>query len=494
MTPIITIILLLIASACAFFLKKEKQILLSSLVAAFLGSFSVFAISLPVLFGFSQYWNDGFWLLDGFSALMASMVAFLYLTASIVSYRYIGKEFEEKKISLADLKLYFSLLHIFALCMILTVVANNSLLLWMTLEGTTLSSTFLVGLYRKKTSAEAAWKYIIICSTGISLGLLGVLLFGYGTSLGGVEGGGMFTLTSLFRNAHLISPEIVKWAFIFIFIGFGAKLGLVPMHIWLADAHSNAPSPISGLFSGILLNIALYGIIRFRFITDLALGNSDWSSRLFLFFGFVSIIVPAFMMLVQKNYKRMLAYSSVEHMGIITFALALSPLGAIAAVIHMIGHTLTKSALFFGAGEILLSYQTTQTAKVKGLLKKAPYTAILFLFGILAIIALPPSVLFVSEYAIFTAAFAMHPILSLFIFLALSVIAYSMLKSTIDMFFPAKEDEQQPQQKEKWNVSHWIMAVQLLLVVGLTFFLSSGSGFSFVDSIAKDAIYISNAK
>jgi hydrogenase-4 component F len=490
MTPIITIILLLAASACAFFLKKEKQILLSSLVFAFLGSVSVFAISLPVLFGFSEHWNDGFWLLDGFSALMASLVAFLYLTASIVSFRYIDHEHEEKILSSADLKLYFSLLHIFALCMILTVLANNSLLLWMALEGTTLSSTFLVGLYRKKTSAEAAWKYIIICSTGISLGLLGVLLFGYGTSLGGVEGGGMFTLTSLFRNAHLISPEIVKWAFIFVFIGFGAKLGLVPMHIWLADAHSNAPSPISGLFSGILLNIALYGIIRFRFITDLALGGSDWSNHLFLFFGFISIIVPAFMMLVQKNYKRMLAYSSVEHMGIITFALALSPLGAVAAVIHMIGHTLTKSALFFGAGEILLKYKTTQTEKIQGLMKKAPFTATLFLFGILAIVAIPPSVLFVSEYTIFTAAFALHPILSLCIFLALSIIAYVMLKSTIGMFF-SQEDESQPQEKEKWNVSHSVMAVQLLLVVGLTFFLSSGSGFSFVDSIAKDAIYIS---
>lgn len=490
MTPIITIILLVSASACAVFLKKEKQILLSTLIFAFLGSVSVFAISLPVLFGFSQHWNDGFWLLDGFSALMASLIAFVYLAASVVSFRYIGHEYREKILSLADLKLYFSLFHIFVLCMFLTVLANNSLLLWMMLEGTTLSSTFLVGLYRKKTSAEAAWKYIIICSTGISLGLLGVLLFGYGTSLGGVEGGGMFTLTSLFRNAHLISPEIAKWAFIFVFIGFGAKLGLVPMHIWLADAHSNAPSPISGLFSGILLNVALYGIIRFRFITDLALGSSDWSNRLFLCFGFISIIVPAFMMLVQKNYKRMLAYSSVEHMGLITFALALPPLGILASVIHMIGHTLTKSALFFGAGEILINYKTTRTSEVKGLLKKAPYTASLFLLGILAIIAVPPAVLFVSEYTIFSVAFAMHPVLSLLIFLALSIIAYAMLRSTIEMFFGEALEAETLQQKEKWNLSHSVMLVQLVLVVGLTFFLSSGSGFSFIESIAKDTIYI----
>ncbi len=490
MTPIITIIFTLAGSAGAIFLKKEKHILLSTWIFALLGSLSVFAISFPVLLNVAGSWHDSIWLLDGFSALMATLVAFVYLMATLVSVRYIGHEYKEKIITLADLKLYFSLLHLFALCMVITVLANNSLLLWMAFEGTTLSSTFLVGLYRKKTSVEAAWKYIIICSTGISLGLLGILLFSYGTSIGGLKGEGIFTLTSLFQNAHLISPEIVKWAFVFLFIGFGAKLGLVPMHIWLPDAHSNAPSPISGLFSGILLNIALYGIIRFRFITDLALGSSTWTGRLFLFFGFVSILVPALMMLVQTNYKRMLAYSSVEHMGLINFALALSPFGILAAVIHMIGHTLTKSMLFFGAGEILINYKTTQTQQVKGLLKKAPYTAVLFMLGILAIVALPPSILFVSEYTIFTAAFVLHPVLALCVFLALSVIAYAMLRSTVDMFFAPAENESELK-KEKWNVTHWVMTLQLVLIVGLTFFFSSSNGFAFIDSIAKNTIYIS---
>lgn len=490
MTPIVTIILILAPSAIAIFSKKEREIKLASLLFSFLGSFSVFLISLPVLFDVTRQWHSSVWLLDGFSALMATLVAFVYLMAAIVSHRYIGYEYKEKLISLADLKLYFSLFHLFSLFMILTVLANNSLFLWMALEGTTLSSTFLVGLYRKKTSAEAAWKYIIICSTGISLGLLGILLFVYGSSLGNVERGDIFALTSLFQNAHLISPDIVKWAFVFLFIGFGAKLGLVPMHIWLADAHSNAPSPISGLFSGILLNIALYGIIRFRFVTDLALGGSEWSSQLFLFFGFISILIPALMMLVQTNYKRMLAYSSVEHMGLITFALALPPLGILASVIHMIGHTLTKSALFFGAGEILIKYKTTQTENVKDLLGRAPFTAVLFLFGILVIVALPPSVLFVSEYTIFSAAFATHPVLALFILLALSIIAYAMLKSTIGMFFSIDQQDDSSK-KEQWNTSHSIIVFQLVLVVCLTFFLSSGNGFNFIESIAKNTIYIS---
>jgi hydrogenase-4 component F len=490
MTPITTIFIVLAAAFLATFLKDKKQILSSTLFLAIFAGASVFTMSLPILLQFGSAWSTNVWLLDNFSALMVSLVAFLYVSAAMVSVRYIGHEYEEKIISLSDLKLYFTLFHIFALCMLLTVIANNSLLLWMALEGTTLSSTFLVGLYRKKTSAEAAWKYIIICSTGISLGLLGILLFGYGASLGGVIGGDIFTITALGANAHLISADIVRWAFVFIFIGFGAKLGLVPMHIWLPDAHSNAPSPISGLFSGILLNIALYGIIRFRFITDIALGSSDWTSHLFLFFGLVSILVPAFMMLVQNNYKRMLAYSSVEHMGIITFALALSPVGALAAVVHMIGHTLSKSMLFFGAGEILLHYKTTQTEKIHGLLKKAPYTAILFLLGILTIIALPPSIVFVSEYMMFTAAFAMHPFFALLIMVALSVIAFAMLRSTIGMFFSPDTDVSQ-EKKEKWNVTHSIMTIQLILIISLTFYFSSSQGANFIDLIAKDIIYIS---
>ena len=493
MTPIITIFIILAATGFAIFLKDEKQIRLSTVMLSVAASFTVFAITLPILFGSSNAWSDNVWLVDNFSALMAGLVGFVYAAAAMVSTRYIGHELEEKIISLEDFKLYFSLFHIFALCMLVTVLANNTLLLWMALEGTTLSSTFLVGLYRKKTSVEAAWKYIIICSTGISLGLLGILLFGYASSIGGVGGGDIFTLNILAQNAHLLSPDIIRWAFVFIFVGFGAKLGLVPMHIWLPDAHSNAPSPISGLFSGILLNIALHGIIRFRFVTDIALGGTQWTGKMFLFFGFVSIIVPAFMMLVQTNYKRMLAYSSVEHMGLITFALSLSSIGAIAAVIHMIGHTLVKSMLFFGAGEILANYKTTKTAKIKALAKRNPFTATLFLLGILSIIALPPSLLFVSEYTMFVSAFKIYPILSLIIFVALSVIAYSMLRSTIQMLF-SKDEENLEYKKEKWSVTHSVMTFQLVLLVSLTFFLSTDSGLKFVQSVAKDTIYSSSLK
>lgn len=483
------IIVLAAGSLCAVFLKDEKQVRSSSIITALFGGALVFFHTLPVLFHQTASWSDSFCFMDAFSALIASLVACVYIAATIVSYRYIGHEHEEKIISLFDLRSYFALIHVFALFMILAVVANSTLLLWIALEGTTLSSTFLVGLYRRKTSIEAAWKYIIICSTGITLGLIGILLFGYGSTAAGISGGDIFMLSSLVHNAHLISPEIVRWAFVFIFVGFGAKVGLAPMHTWLPDAHSKAPSPISAMFSGILLNVALYAIIRFKFITDSALGQTEWTSHLFLFFGALSIIIPAFMMMVQSNYKRMLAYSSVEHMGLITFALGLSWVGAIASVIHMIGHTFTKSGLFFGAGEILMKWKTTNTEKVRNLMEYAPYTAALFLVGILAIIAVPPSALFVSEYTMFVNAIAIHPVISLVVFISLSVIAYSMLRSTLSMF--ASGDDTVEQKKESWNVTHTVMAVQLMIVVVFGIWVSSDAGMEFIKSIVNESIFIS---
>lgn len=487
MNPIITIIIFFAAIFLSVFLKKEKHIRSVSVVFAMLSSIAVLSLSLPVLLGNIAPWADDVWLVDNFSALMASLVVFVYFMATLVSYRYIGHEYKEKILTLNDLRTYFSLLHVFALCMIVTVLTNNSILLWIALEGTTLSSTFLVGLYRRKTSVEAAWKYIIICSTGISLGLVGILLLGFGLSQAG--GSDIFLLTSLFQNSSLIAPDIVKWAFVFLFAGFGAKVGMVPMHTWLPDAHSKAPSPISAMFSGILLNVALYAIIRFKFIADSSMGSSIWTDKLFLFFGVISILLPAFMMLVQNNYKRMLAYSSVEHMGIITFALSLSPMGAIASVIHMIGHTLTKSMLFFGAGEILINYKTTKTEKIANLLRKTPITAVLFLIGILAIIALPPSILFVSEYTLFSNALTIHPIISIFLLLGLSVIAYSMLKSTISMFFEKEKEKDEKVEREKWNITHTVMTLQIVLIVVISFFLSTGSGIDFIDSIVKNFTY-----
>ncbi len=463
-------------------LKKEKQIRLSAVFTAVVGATITFVFSFPVFFSAQLSWSNSWWMLDSFSALMAVLISFVYMAAILVSYRYIEHEFQENIINLDQVKLYFSLISLFAFSMLAAVFANNTILIWLALETTTLSSTFLVGLYKKKTSVEAAWKYIILCSTGITLGLVGVLLVNYSGHLLS-SGEDFFSLTFLTENSHLLSPQIIKWAFVFLFIGFGTKVGLVPMHSWLPDAHSKAPSPVSAIFSGILLNVALYVIIRFKHIADGALGGSDWTNEFFLIFGFVSIILPALALLVQNNYKGMLAYSSIEHMGLICLAIALSPLGLAAAFIHMIGHTIIKSGLFFGAGEFLIKWKTTKINKINFAMKSAPYTSFLFLIGILAIVAAPPSLIFFSEYILFSQMFSSHWLLAICVLIALSFIALAMLHSTVRLIFHGEGDNEI--KKEKWNIVHTVMLFELMLAFGLSFILISPRGLTFIDSLVK---------
>lgn len=479
----ITFGILVAAILTLLLLKQEKAIRVAANLFAALLAISVIYQVLPQFAGGTPIINN--WLyIDGFSALMAGLIAVLYLLATLVSYNYLAHEKHEGIVSDKDIKIYYVLLQIFVMSMLTVVLTNQTLIMWLALETTTLASTFLVGLYRKKTSIEAAWKYIIICSTGITLGLIGILLLGFGANSLGELSSSTFLLSTLLAKAAFIPVKLVKLAFVFIFVGFGAKVGFVPVHTWLPDAHGNAPSPISALFSGILLNVALYAIVRFQLIADRSLGGHAWTGYFFLTFGVLSVVLPALMMLIQNNYKRMLAYSSIEHMGLIAIGVALPPIGTIAAIIHITGHAFVKSSLFFGAGEILLKYKTTHADKIRGLLANAPYTAILFVLGILAIIAMPPSVLLVSEYGLFVALIHAHLILAGVVFASLSVIAFAMLKVTLGMVL-APADEGEVSEKEHWNLTHTIITAELLFVVVMAAWLSSGNGQQFISSIAS---------
>ncbi|MFA7209527.1 MAG: proton-conducting transporter membrane subunit [Parcubacteria group bacterium] len=483
---VIASIIFLFGALLPQFLKSEKNIRLSSVWIAVLGGLAVFNLSFPVLFFAEPAWSDSWWMIDSFSALMASLIAFVYMASMFVSYRYIGYEYRENILNVSQVKTYFSLISLFALSMLAVVFFNNTILVWLALESTTLFSTFLVGLYKKRTSVEAAWKYIILCSTGITLGFAGVLLANYAGHLLGDESN-FSSMTFLTDNAGSLDPNILRWAFVFIFVGFGTKIGLVPMHTWLPDAHSKAPSPISALFSGVLLNVALYVVIRFKHIVDGSLGQPDWTNRFFLIFGLMSIVLPALAMLIQNNYKRALAYSSIEHMGLISLAVALSPLGLVAAFIHMIGHTFTKSALFFGAGEFLLKWKTTKIEKVKGAMKYAPYSSALFLLGVLAIIAVPPSVLFASEFILFSRMFFAHWPLAVFVLVMLSLVAFAMLRLSLMLVFGSEDGKKM--KVEKWNITHTVMAVELAFVFSAPFFLTSPAGLAFVESLVKTVSY-----
>lgn len=403
--------------------------------------------------------------IDAFAAIFLILVGFVQWTATLVSGPYLKEELHEKLITFAQARLYHVLLQLFVFSMLLALAADNIGVMWIALEGTTLATTLLVAFYTHEGSLEAAWKYIMLCSVGISLGLLGVLLVYYAATTAGLGGAANpLSWIVLRAMAHGLSPTVMRWAFVFIFIGYGAKVGLVPMHTWLPDAHGRTPSPISGMLSGVLLNIALFAILRYKGLVDAALGGPAWTNQLFILFGALSFMLPAAFILVQRNYKRLLAYSSIEHMGFAVFCFGFGAPGAVAGLIHLIGHSLIKSMLFFGTGNILLRWKSTKVENIGPVLTSLPYTGAMFLVGMLALLAAPPSPIFLSEYLGFAAATASHPFLVVGMLLAATVVAAGFFRNLAPMLLSRKVDDVKTPM-ERWNISHTAMALHLVVIV-----------------------------
>lgn len=481
--PIFSI--LLIVAASAYIAPSERAVRLWSLVGAILVGGGMTVVSLGALFFGGSLPIGGWWQADAFAWLLAAMVSFLYLSATLVSVRYIGAEFHERALTLPQVRLYFFLLPLFVLSMLASVFADNVGVLWMGLEGTTLATTLLVALYRKDASVEAAWKYVLLCSIGIGLGLFGLLLFTYAAVRGGLSPEEALSLEALRSHAAVLDPQATRWAFVFALIGLGTKIGFVPMHTWLPDAHGKTPSPISALLSGILLNVALATLLRFKTVTDLVLGSGLWTDRLFLAFGTLSVITAAFFLLQQRNYKRMLAYSSVEHMGLLAIMVGFGPLGAAASVLHMVGHALTKSMLFFVSGEILLAYGTTKMEGVRGMLKRLPITGGLFIAGLLLLLAVPPSLLFVSEFQAVMVGMRLYPWLTILLLVALAMIGFSMFRHVMAMLFGGAVDVGKT---ERWNLAHTVMVGQVVLAMALGLLALHPSTLQFAEYIAASFI------
>jgi hydrogenase-4 component F len=344
----------------------------------------------------------GLWYVDELSVFMLGIVTFLGCMATAYSISYIGHDLDIHEITHSQLRQYYLLLQLFLFSMLLVVMSNNLGIMWIAIEGTTLTSAFLVSYYEKDTSVEAAWKYLIICSVGITMALFGtVLTYASSVHVAGLPSESL-NWSDLRAVASMLDPTFLRIAFIFILIGYGTKVGLVPMHTWLPDAHSQAPSPISAMLSGVLLNCAFYGILRFYIILEIRIPG--FAPDLLLIFGLLSMAVAAAFILVAKDFKRLLAYSSIEHMGIISIGFGLGGfLGIFGALFHMLNHALTKCLMFFGAGNILQKYNTRSIDEVRGLAYVMPITASLFLFGALAITGSPPFSAFLSELIILQA-------------------------------------------------------------------------------------------
>lgn len=345
----------------------------------------------------------GFIYLDSLSAFFIFVISAVTFATALYSIGYIQKDLDAKIISERKARIYYTLFNLFCFSMFFVPSVNNLGMLWVAIEMTTLISAFLVGFYNTKESVEAAWKYIIICSVGIIFALLGTILFSYAFSLS--EGVRSLNWTDVMAAAGRLDKNIIKIAFIFILVGYGTKAGLAPMHTWLPDAHSQAVAPISALLSGVLLKTAVYAILRFSLVIISAVGLS-YFSHLMIFFGVISLLISSCFILVQKDLKRLLAYSSIEHIGIIAIGFGLgTPLAWAGALLHIFNHAVTKSLMFFGAGNIVSVYKEHHMNSIRGVTKVMPFTGVVMLLGVFALTGLPPFSIFLSEIIIIIAAF-----------------------------------------------------------------------------------------
>ncbi len=379
-------------------------------------------------------WDQQFYI-DPLNVFLAALTAFVGLTTAIFSRPYMRIERDLGKMTPPRMRLYHSMYQLFNFTMLLALTTNNMGIIWVAMEAATLTTVLLVSVYRTAASLEAAWKYFILCGVGLAQALFGtVLLYMAAEKVIGPEGGALLW-TNLDAVKAQLDPNIITLAFAFLFIGYGTKVGLVPLHNWLPDAHAEGPTPVSAVLSGLLLNVALYAILRFKVLTDGALHN-HLAGRLMIGFGLLSVVVAAFLMLRQKDAKRMFAYSSIEHMGLITFAFGLGgPIANFAGLLHMTVHSLIKSAIFFAVGHATQKAGTQIMENIRGLIKVSPTVAWGLMLGSLAILGMPPFGVFASKFLIITTAMRQQPWATPFLLIALGVAFASVFSRVLPMVF-----------------------------------------------------------
>ena len=412
----------------------------------------------------------GNWLYtDALSALTALIIAFVGATAALYSIGYLREDMREQDTSrgegLGRVRRYYVLFNLFVFSMLVVPLSNSLGVLWIAVEGTTLASLFLVSFYGTGEALEAAWKYVIVGSVGIALALFGTILTYY--SAVQVLGPGYdLVWSALTPVTTRLDPSVMRLAFLFIVVGYGTKAGLAPMHTWLPDAHSEAPSPISALLSGVLLNTAMYGILRFYSLATPSLGQG-YTSELMLGFGLLSLLVAALFILQQRDYKRMLAYSSVEHMGIVATGVAFGgALGFYGALLQLVNHAVTKSLMFFASGHVLLRYETKEIDRVSGVIRLMPATGGMMILGGLALTGSPPFGIFISELTIMGAGFRSGQVLPALVLLGLvAAIFIALLRYVNRMAFGAPTEG--VRSGEISRLSLLAMGISMVLVLGL---------------------------
>ncbi|HMR30172.1 MAG TPA: hydrogenase 4 subunit F [Geminicoccus sp.] len=350
---------------------------------------------------------------DDLNIVFIVLNTFVGFTASVFSAGYIGHELESGRLTAANLRFYHAMYQIMMFGMNLAFVANNIGLMWVAVELATLTTVLMVGIYRTHEALEAAWKYFILGSVGIAFALFGTILVYMAARPVVGEGHDAMVWTLLVEHASKFDAALLNVAFVFLLLGYGTKVGLAPLHAWLPDAHAEGPTPISAVLSGLLLNVALYAVLRFKILLA-ASPEALAPGPLMVTMGLTSLVFAAFMLYRRRDIKRLFAYSSIEHMGIIVFAFGMGgPLANFAGLLHMVMHSLTKSAIFYAVGHIAQIKGTQRIADIRGLTETHPGLGWAFLIGVIAIAGLPPLGVFMSEFLIVSSTFATQPLLAI---------------------------------------------------------------------------------
>jgi hydrogenase-4 component F len=374
-------------------------------------------------------------LIDDFNIYLVTLTTFIGFTTSIFSASYIGHELETGRLTANFLRFYHALYQAMMGAMNLALVANNIGVLWVGVEVATLSTVMMVGIYRTTAAVEAAWKYFILGSVGIALAFFGTILVYLAAQEVLGQGLPAMAWDRLLREASRFDPRLLSLAFVFLLVGYGTKVGLAPFHAWLPDAHAEGPTPISAVLSGLLLNVALYALLRFKILLAANPETLD-VGRIMMALGLISLVFAAFMLYRRRDIKRLFAYSSIEHMGVITFAFGIGgPLANFAGLLHMTMHSLTKSAIFFAVGHVAQVKGTQRMADIRGLSVSHPALAVGLALGVVAIAGLPPFGVFTSEFLLISSTFSRQPLFALVVVFGLLVAFGALLLRLQQMIF-----------------------------------------------------------
>jgi hydrogenase-4 component F len=385
---------------------------------------------------------------DDFNIYLLVLTAFVGMTTSIFSRPYMRHVCETGRTTKRGMRLYHAMYQAFMFTMLLALSTDNLGVLWVAVEGATLTTVLLVSLYRTPEAIEAAWKYFILCGVGIALALFGTVLLYFAAQHVLADAADGMTWSVLYASASRLQPAIMSLAFVFLVVGYGTKVGLVPMHQWLPDAHSEGPTPVSAVLSGLLLNVALYAVVRLKMLVDGSLASTasaNLAGYLLMGFGLISFLVAGLFLHRQRDIKRMFSYSSIEHMGLITFAFGLGgPLATFGALLHMLVHSLTKSAIFVTVGHAAHIAGTQSIDHIRGLIRTQPAVGWTLLIAVAAIAGFPPFGVFTSEFLLLTATMQSQPWFTVALLAGLAVAFAGLFRNLHPMVYGIAPEGQKP--------------------------------------------------